>query len=124
MRQKSYTLKQNAAWYKTIARNAAIRANRKHTRWMKELLTLNAINDQGDEIGELFPSESAERAFRDSELLMVLETLPDRERLIIEAIYERGDTQREIAGVLHVSQSEVCQLHKKALKRIRRAMEK
>ncbi len=120
MKRQSYTPQQQIAWYKTVIRHAAIRVNRKYSRWARESLTLNTVTDEGSELGDLLPSESAERDFQDSELLMALEVLPEQERLIVESIYGHGDTQREIAKTLNMSQSTVCKLHKKALTNLRR----
>lgn len=123
MGQVYYTPEQEVAWYRKIIRNAAIRANRRHSRWAKEQLTLNVVTDDGDEVVELLPSETAKQNFQDSDLLMVLETLPERERLVIERIYARGDTQREIAAMLDVTQSNVSKLHQKALRNLRRMIQ-
>lgn len=122
MGQVSYTPEQEVAWYRKIVRNAAIRANRRHSRWAKEELTLNVVTENGDEFGELFSSETSEQDFRDSELFIALEVLPKRERLIIQRIYSRGDTQREIANDLGVTQSEISKLHQRALRKLRRMM--
>lgn len=89
MEQVSYTPEQEVAWYRKIIRNAAIRVNRKYARWAKEQLALNVVTDGGDETVEFIPSDQAEQAFQNSELLMALETLPERERLVIEKMQTR-----------------------------------
>lgn len=123
MGQEPYTPEQEVAWFRKIIRNASIRANRKHTRWAKEELTLNAVTDDGNEVVDVYPSEAAEQAFQDTELFMALEILPERERLVIQRIYAEGDTQREIAHDLGVTQSEISKLHQKALRKLRRMIQ-
>lgn len=54
---------------------------------------------------------------------MLLETLPERERLVIERIYACCHTQREIAAMLGVTQSNVSKLHQKALRNLRRMIQ-
>ena len=123
MEQQSYTLEQEVAWCRKIIRNAAIRANRKHARWAREELTLNNVTDDGSEVLDVYPSEAAEQAFRDTELLIALEVLLERERLVIQRIYTDGDTQREIARDLGITQSQVSKVHQRALRKLRRMIQ-
>ena len=121
MGQAPYSPGQEIAYWKRIIRHAAIRAERKYRRWGKEQLSLNvSVDDEGDEFVNLLTSESAGRALLDSELRMVLSELPEREQAIMERIYLNGNTQREIAADLHISQSEVSRLHRKALQHLRK----
>ncbi len=48
-----------------------------------------------------------------------IQDLPDRERLVVALYYQDELTQREIAKVLGISESRVCQLHARALDRLR-----
>ena len=48
--------------------------------------------------------------------------LPERERLVVALYYQDELTQREIAKVLGISESRVCQLHARALERLRESM--
>lgn len=48
--------------------------------------------------------------------------LPERERLVVSLYYQDELSQREIAKVLGVSESRVCQLHARALERLRGSM--
>ena len=48
--------------------------------------------------------------------------LPERERLVVSLYYQDELTQREIAKVLGISESRVCQLHARALDRLRGSM--
>ncbi|RIV26403.1 hypothetical protein D2Q93_04325 [Alicyclobacillaceae bacterium I2511] len=74
--QDGYTPEQEVAWCKTVIRNAAIRVNQKYTRWAKDLLALNEIlTEDGEEMGELIPSESTDKNCQEVELRLVFETL-------------------------------------------------
>ncbi len=44
--------------------------------------------------------------------------LPERERLVVSLYYQDELTQREIAKVLGISESRVCQLHARSLVRL------
>jgi RNA polymerase sigma factor for flagellar operon FliA len=56
------------------------------------------------------------------ELASSIQDLPERERLVVSLYYQDELTQREIAKVLQVSESRVCQLHARALDRLRSSM--
>ena len=55
-------------------------------------------------------------------LLEAIETMPDRERLLLSLYYDQELNLREIGAVLEVSQSRVCQLHSQAINRLRGRM--
>ncbi len=48
-----------------------------------------------------------------------IESLPERERMVLSLYYERGLTLREIGAVLDVTESRVCQIHTRAVARLR-----
>jgi RNA polymerase sigma factor FliA len=52
-------------------------------------------------------------------LAEAVNTLPERERLIVSLYYKDEVTMKEIAQILEVSESRVCQLHGRALSRLR-----
>ncbi len=52
-------------------------------------------------------------------LIMAIEKLPDREKLMMAMHYEQDMNLREIGEVLGVSESRVCQLHSQAVSRLR-----
>lgn len=65
------------------------------------------------------PASQLEReAFR-GELVAAIETLPERERLVLSLYYEQELNLREIGAVLEVSESRVCQIHGQAMLRLR-----
>ncbi len=48
-----------------------------------------------------------------------IDMLPEREKLVLSLYYERGLTLKEIGAVLDVTESRACQLHTRALARLR-----
>jgi RNA polymerase sigma factor FliA len=48
-----------------------------------------------------------------------IDSLPEREKLVLSLYYERGLTLKEIGAVLSVTESRACQLHTRALARLR-----
>ncbi len=48
-----------------------------------------------------------------------IDNLPERERLVLSLYYERGLTLKEIGSVLAVTESRVCQIHTRAIARLR-----
>jgi RNA polymerase sigma factor for flagellar operon FliA len=52
-------------------------------------------------------------------LVKAIEALPDREKLLMGLYYEQDLNFKEIAAVLEVSESRVCQLHSQAVSRLR-----
>ena len=50
--------------------------------------------------------------------------LPERERLVVSLYYQDEMTMREISKVMQISESRVCQLHAKAVSRLRTALHK
>ena len=53
------------------------------------------------------------------ELIKAIDALPEREKLLMGLYYERELNFKEIAAVLEVSESRVCQLHSQAVARLR-----
>lgn len=52
-------------------------------------------------------------------LAKAIDELPEKDRMILSLYYQEGLTLKEIGRVLEVSESRVCQLHTRALKRLR-----
>jgi len=48
-----------------------------------------------------------------------IDHLPERERMVLSLYYERGLTLKEIGAVLDVTESRVCQIHTRAVSRLR-----
>jgi RNA polymerase sigma factor for flagellar operon FliA len=56
-------------------------------------------------------------------LTEAIESLPERLQLVLSLHYIEDFTYREIAGLLHVSEPRICQLHAEALKLLREQMQ-
>lgn len=64
------------------------------------------------------PAECAQRADQKRQLAAAIDDLPERERMVIALYYYDNLTQKEIAAVLNVTESRVCQIHTKAVLRL------
>lgn len=60
----------------------------------------------------------ADRRFREA-LVAAVENLPEREQYVMSMYYEHDMNLKEIAAVLGVTESRVCQLHSQAVARLR-----
>jgi RNA polymerase sigma factor for flagellar operon FliA len=58
-----------------------------------------------------------------AEMVNALTILPERERILLSLYYKESLTMREIATILEISESRVCQLHARALGRLRVQLE-
>lgn len=58
------------------------------------------------------------QAFRNA-VVQAIESLPDRERLVMALYYDEELTLKEVGAVLDLSESRVCQIHAQALVRLR-----
>lgn len=56
-------------------------------------------------------------------LVKAINELPDKDRIVLSLYYKEGLTLKEIGKVLEVSESRVCQLHTRALKRLRKKLD-
>lgn len=65
------------------------------------------------------PQEMIERQERQETLAKAIERLPDRERQVVALYYHEEMTMKEIGLILGVSEARVCQLHTKAIFRLR-----
>lgn len=64
------------------------------------------------------PMLAAELQERKRIIAIAIDNLPEREKLVISLYYNDGLTLKEIAAVLGVTESRVCQLHSKAVVRL------
>jgi RNA polymerase sigma factor for flagellar operon FliA len=65
------------------------------------------------------PLDHVEEIERRKLLAEEIEGLPEREKMVLSLYYERGLTLKEIGAVLSVTESRVCQIHTRAVARLR-----
>jgi len=70
----------------------------------------------------LSPETLAEEAEEKRLLAAAIEALPEKERMVVGLYYQEDLTMKEIAQVLEVTESWVCQLHSRALSRLRETL--
>ena len=103
-----------------------------HSRWVT--VSLDRMLERDDD-GDSFPAAEMPtadedidftRSFEERELYEDLarsvQSLPERERLVVALYYVEHLTMKDIASVLSVSETRVSQLHAQAVKRLRRAL--
>jgi RNA polymerase sigma factor for flagellar operon FliA len=73
-------------------------------------------------ISGLDPLALLEEAGTRDALVSAIETLPEREKMMMALYYEQDLNLREIGEVLGVTESRVCQLHTQAVARLRNAV--
>lgn len=65
------------------------------------------------------PLEFIEKKDGEAHLVEAIEHLPERDKTVLALYYQEGLTLREIGQVLDISESRVCQLHTRALAKLR-----
>ncbi len=73
-------------------------------------------DDSGDPIRGLLEGD-----FREA-LIEAIDSLPEREKMLMGLYYEQELNLKEIGAVMNVSESRVCQLHSQAIGRLRAAL--
>ena len=68
------------------------------------------------------PLKNIQKASTKKKLAEVIGGLPEQETLVVALYYDKGMNLREIGEVLGVSESRVCQIHTRAIGRIRSRM--
>ncbi|MDA1194443.1 MAG: FliA/WhiG family RNA polymerase sigma factor [Planctomycetota bacterium] len=90
-------------------------------------LTDDAGNDDGETGGrmlDLLGDKSAEDAPRHAQQRrdvrdLFFKSLNEKERIVVEYYYYEGLSMREIANMLRLTESRVCQIHSKVIRRLR-----
>ncbi|MBI5947621.1 MAG: FliA/WhiG family RNA polymerase sigma factor [Chloroflexi bacterium] len=103
-----------------------------NARWVT--VSLDRMLEKDDD-GDSFPAAEMPTADDDidftkglderelhEELAKAVQTLPERERLVVALYYVEHLTMKDIANVLSVSETRVSQLHAQAVKRLRRTL--
>lgn len=78
--------------------------------YMRAETTMNAVPS---------PQETIEKQERQEMLAKAIDRLPERERQVVALYYHEELTMKEISLVLNISEARVCQLHTKAIFRLR-----
>ena len=71
----------------------------------------------------LTDTESEEKLVERIAVRQVVESLPEREKMVIQLRYNHGLTQQRVAKVMNVSQVQVSRIEKKALEKLREFMQ-
>lgn len=87
--------------------------------WSDEQGEEFGLGDMLSDDGSANPSTYAEWRNREEILSAAIDTLPDRERLVVALFYYEGLAPKEIAAVMHLSVSRISQLHTRAVLRLR-----
>ncbi|MEO9078598.1 MAG: RNA polymerase sigma factor FliA [Rhodanobacter sp.] len=80
-----------------------------------------SVLDVADESG-LSPHDDVEREGMREALAGAIDSLPEREKLVMSLYYEEELNLKEIGAVLGVSESRICQIHGQAVIRLRARM--
>ena len=67
-------------------------------------------------------SVSAQQFSSLTALVTAIKTLPEREQFVMSMYYEQDMNLKEIAAVLNITESRVCQLHSQSVARLRAKM--
>lgn len=102
-----------STWLLTIARHLAI----DHYRTRREAVALDALDDlHGDDSPEALDDDHVER----DRLSQLLTALPDRDRDLLALKYGAAMTNREIAALTDLSESNVGTILHRVIERLRR----
>jgi len=82
----------------------------------EDFLDRHMVDTESNPIGRL-----ADRKMREA-LVAAIENLPEREQYVMSMYYEHDMNLKEIASVLGVTESRVCQLHSQSIARLRTRM--
>jgi RNA polymerase sigma factor for flagellar operon FliA len=89
-----------------------------------QILSLEDLGiENPDEIGQADPSSDPYESLLGSQtaklLKKAIDTLPDREKMVLSLHHEEDMTFKDIAKILDLSEARICQLHGQSLSRIR-----
>lgn len=92
-----------------------------------QLFSLDHGGENGNETWDVAdgrggPGDELSEEHFSRDLVVAIEKLPERERLVMSLYYVDEMNQREIGAVLGVSESRICQIHNKAILRLKGLM--
>jgi RNA polymerase sigma factor for flagellar operon FliA len=82
----------------------------------EDFLDRHTVDTESNPLGRL-----SDRKMREA-LVSAIEQLPEREQYVMSMYYEHDMNLKEIAAVLGVTESRVCQLHSQSIARLRTRM--
>jgi len=85
---------------------------------------INSINDYGKPSSTYDPENNFETKSTKDALVMAIDSLSEKERLVVSLYYYDELTLKEIGVVLGVSESRVCQIHSKVLIKLKAKLDK
>lgn len=91
-------------------------------RWRDDTATRTVVCYEGARLGESGATTAPEALGRQEEVRMLRDAiarLPEKERTVVALYYYEELNQRQIAEVLHVTESRISQIRGRALKRLR-----
>jgi RNA polymerase sigma factor for flagellar operon FliA len=93
---------------------------------LDELISVGGEKSEAISIADTLPDSHASDPLQSFELeemkdtmARAIEELPEREKTIVSLYYYEGLTMREIAAVFGVSEARICQVHTRAILRLR-----
>jgi RNA polymerase sigma factor FliA len=97
------------------------------------LLSLEDLTPAAEEEWRKTPEEGGTQSFQDpcaivegkelvEKLASAIETLPERERLVVTLYYHEELTLREIGEILSLTEGRICQIHAQAVSCLQRAL--
>jgi len=112
-------------WLQTVVRTKKADYLRQMGRLRQhETLTLNVEDAEGHEQVDSLPSPSAEEAFGEVEIAMLLNILSAREREVMDKLVIEGKREQEIATEMDLSQQTISRIKRHAVSDIRRELER
>lgn len=93
---------------------------------LEEIRRTNSDGDRGGTFADILEDVNSENPFASLKLMETrhvisdsITSLPEKERLVISLYYYEDLNMKEIGGILGITESRVCQIHTKAVMRLR-----
>ncbi|MCY0909533.1 MAG: sigma-70 family RNA polymerase sigma factor [Sulfobacillus thermotolerans] len=125
MKRQPQTSVEMRKWLQTVVRTKKADYLRQMGRLRQhETLTPNVEDAEGHEQVDSLTSPSAEEAFGEVEIAMLLNILPAREREVMDKLVIEGKREQEIATEMGLSQQTISRIKRHAVSDIRRELER
>jgi RNA polymerase sigma factor for flagellar operon FliA len=103
---------------------AALREAREKDRTFSVVYFEDLDGGEGVPCADALPEETAEYDEMVETLARAIDCLPEKQRLVIALYYYEELTQKEIAAVLGVTESRICQIRMDAVRRLQTALQR